>query len=124
MEYGYFNTVKTSYFITLFFVITLAVTCGNLLSAYISAQFVASEMREVNAVMDLTRQQLIDQKKADAAARQNTAKKQRARSEKGKAMWRSCMDWSAMHQKKQTYTTEKESKRQCAIYHHYVESGL
>ncbi|MGY8869977.1 MAG: hypothetical protein ACKVJE_06005 [Pseudomonadales bacterium] len=116
--------MKTSYFITLFFVITLAVTCGNLLSTYITAQFLASELREVNAVMDLTRQQLIEQKQADAAVRQNTAKKQRARSEKGKAMWRSCMDWSAMHQKKQTYTTEKESKRQCAIYHHYVESGL
>jgi hypothetical protein len=116
--------MKTSYFITLFFVITLAVTCGNLLSNYIVAQFSESELRKVNAVMDLTRQQLIEQKQADATERQNTAKKQRARSEKGKAMWRSCMDWSAMHQKKQTYTTEKESKRQCAIYHHYVESGL
>ncbi|WP_028468527.1 hypothetical protein [Neptunomonas japonica] len=116
--------MKTPHFLALFFIITLAVTCGNLLSNYIAAQFAASELREVNAIIDLTREQLIEQKQADAAVRQNTAKKQRARSEKGKAMWRSCIDWSAMHQKKQTYTTEKESKRQCAIYHHYVESGL
>jgi hypothetical protein len=116
--------VKISHFIALFFVITLAVASGNLLSTYITARLVTYGVQQASDVMALENQKVAEQMQVGLVQRSEAAKKQRARSKKAQAMWRSCVDWTAMHKQKQTYTTEKESKRQCAIYHRYVETGL
>lgn len=115
--------MKTHHFIILFFVITLAVTSGNLLSTYITARLVAYELAQANMALNVEHERIADMMQADLDQRHQAAKEQRSRSKKAQAMWRSCVDWTAMHQQKQTYTTEKESKRQCAIYHRYVDTG-
>lgn len=116
--------MKTRHFLVLFFVIALAVTCGNLLSNYITARFVVYGAQQADNAVAFERQKMTQQTQAGLEEISDAAKKQRARSKKAKIMWRSCVDWTAMHQQKQTYTTEKESKKQCAIYHRYVDTGL
>ncbi|SFG76222.1 hypothetical protein SAMN05216175_11313 [Neptunomonas qingdaonensis] len=116
--------MKTYHFLALFFVITLAVTSGNLLSNYISVRLVAYGVQQANAAMDVERKRIVDKMKVDLDQKHEAAKKQRSRSKKAQAMWRSCLDWTAMHQQKPTYTTEKESKKQCDIYHRYVDTGV
>lgn len=116
--------MKPHHFIALFFVITLAVTSGNLLSNFVTARFVAYDMQQAADALALENQKIADKMHAVLNQRHEAAKTQRARSKKGQAMWRSCADWTAMHQQKPTYTTEKESNRQCAIYYRYVDTGL
>jgi hypothetical protein len=48
---------------------------------------------------------------------------ERLNSQTGKALLRSCQDWKKLYQQTPTYTSKRESEKQCANYQNYIETG-
>ncbi len=108
--------MKSFNYLALFLVISLGVCTGNLLSNYITTQYAAYQLlRATEAISSRLSAQRQQQNEA--------AREQRSNDLHGRALARSCQEWQQMHQQRPSETTEKESRRQCALYARYVSEG-
>ena len=121
-------------YLVLFFVITLAVTCGNLLSNWITARVAAHAMEKASAELARTFAEQAKQATANtnAAIQRNheaqrqahqRARQERANSPTGTKLARQCSDWHRAYEDLKSETALHQKNWHCNAYEHYLETG-
>ena len=123
----------SSYFV-LFFVITLGVAAGNLLSNYVTAAVVAYQLNEVTA--ELKVQAAVAQEKSDrqAAANRSVAeakrerllqqqRQSRANGSLGKRLVRECAEWRRSVNDTQSSYAAEQARLSCKKKEQYINTG-
>ena len=114
---------KLLHYIVLFFIITFAVTSGNLLSNYVTTLAAGLELQKMiqhsNNVQ--TENNQIRHKKNQQQLQRDQINRQNNRL--GKTLATSCVDWLNMAKTTPTFTTKAESKKHCEKYNTYVDTG-
>jgi len=114
---------KPLHYLALGVVITISVCLGNLLSNYLTSQYVAYQANEA------AKQLIIDRKAQEAlrverATQANIAlQNQRKQSLKAQKLLRQCNDWKQQNAERDTDISRTEMKRYCDSYTRYVQTG-
>jgi hypothetical protein len=127
-------TAESPNYVAWLLVIVFGVTCGNLLSTWITAaiveyrvQLVAREaLKAMQATMkNAARVQREASARAESArlAELDRLRQVRASDPHGMKLARECEDWKRMHQQFSSPTAASESDRSCRRYSHYLETG-
>lgn len=115
--------VKPLHYLALGVVITVSVCLGNLLSNYLTSQYVAYQAN------DAAKQLIINRKAQDALRKERATQanialqKQRRLSSKAQKLLRQCNDWQQQNAERDTYISRTEMKRYCDAYTRYVQTG-
>lgn len=114
---------KPLHYLLIQIIIVFGVASGNLLSNYISAQYVAYQAsmasKEYRAEMNLV---LAKQAKAQRLV-QATTEEQRKQTTTGRRLRRSCEDWKKAHIQFGSNSTKSEMQKSCDAYVRYVTEG-
>ncbi|WP_019620879.1 hypothetical protein [Amphritea japonica] len=114
---------KPLHYLLILMIIIFGVASGNLLSNYISAQYVAYQASMVSK--ELREQINVVQAKQVRAQRSEQAatEEQRKQTTKGKRLRRSCDDWKKAHIQFDSNSTKLEMQKSCDAYVQYVTKG-
>ena len=129
------NNGEPPNYLALLFVIIIAVTVGNLLSNWITAQYTAYVLQ--NAATEASKvfqEQMrhLKEVQQDAARQTATAQRQqheqlrqsRASNPAGQKLARQCADWTQTHQQLKSQYALFEKERRCQQYESYIETGI
>jgi len=122
------------HYLTLFFIISIGVTTGNLLSNTITGIYVDMKLRqatsELNKSLNISTAVLKRNLEANNIKRKREKEikniqsmEARDRSTLGRQLMRECEDWIVAKKKTPGYTTELESKKKCERYDTYIRTG-
>lgn len=113
--------------IILWFIITLGVASGNLLSGFIGSLALGYQLRAVlsslNEGADETAAQVQSDLQESSERRAAEQRERRRESDRGQTLARQCDEWRSAHNELDTYTTEQNMDRYCGAYHEYVQTG-
>jgi len=113
--------------IILWFVITLGVAGGNLLSGFIGSLALGYQLRAVlsslNEGVDETATQIESELQESAERRAAEQREYRRESDRGQTLARQCNEWRSAHNELDTYTTAQNMEKYCGAYHEYLQTG-
>ena len=121
-------------YLAIFFVVLLAVTCGNLLSTWIAARGAAYMVEKASAEFARTFAETQKQITANtnAALQRNQeaqrqahqrARAERANSPTGTKLAQQCYDWHRAYEQLKSETALQQKNRHCSSYEHFLETG-
>ncbi len=122
-------------YIALFIIVTVGVATGNLISNWITAEFVESEVEKATKAISKeisTQTKEVEQKvkieqekpKIQKITSQEYLMKQRELDDTGIRLAKKCSEWQIAHKDMQTQTSERGMKKHCEEYKNYIETGV
>ncbi len=122
-------------YIALLLVIIIGVIAGNLISNWITANFIEIEVQTTNVEIskEATKQtEKVEQKvnkqqetpKIQEITNQEYLMKQRELDDIGMRLAKNCSEWQIAHEDMQTQTSERGMKKHCDEYKSYIETGV
>jgi len=110
-------------YVALLLVITTGVCAGNLLSNFISAQWLAYQAQQVAVSVERETQKFVAEQSRERSEQQQKLQQQRMTSRRAKQLRASCDDWKRAHQQFANNTSNREMTKACTAYQRYIREG-
>lgn len=110
-------------YLALFFVITLGVAAGNLLSNYATSQYVAYQASQALKQHKQERNAAIAEQNERQRQQQLRLENERKKTSTARKLRKACEEWKTAHSQFQSNTSEAEMLKACNAYSRYITEG-
>ncbi|MBN3560550.1 hypothetical protein [Aliamphritea spongicola] len=110
-------------YLTLFFIITLGVAAGNLLSNYATSQYMAYQASQALNQLKQERNAAIAEQTEKQRQQQIRLESERKKTSTAHKLRKACEEWKVAHNQFRTDTSKTEMAKACKAYARYISTG-